>query len=81
MTRQDWIDKGADEDALFLTESMYDEAIVGVSTDGRIVYDYDKVITILMETDGMTEEDALEYADFNIVGAYVGPLTPLFIYT
>jgi hypothetical protein len=28
----------------------------------------------------MTEEDAEEYFEFNVQGAYVGPFTPLFLY-
>jgi hypothetical protein len=32
-----------------------------------------------MKRDGMTEEEALEYFHFNVVGAYVGKFTPVFI--
>jgi len=42
------------------------------------VYDYYKCIEILME-DGMSEEEAVEYFEFNTVGAYVGANTPIFL--
>jgi hypothetical protein len=27
----------------------------------------------------MTEEDAIEYLSFNVVGSYVGEMTPIFV--
>ena len=38
-----------------------------------------KIIEIL-EKDGMTEEEAIEYISFNVEGAYVGPKTPVFMW-
>lgn len=43
-----------------------DDAIVGVSTSDNVVYEFDKIIQILMERDGMTYEEAVEYFDYNI---------------
>ena len=51
----------------------FNEAVIGTGTrfkDTFWVYDYNKVIKILMN-DGMTEEEATEYFDFNIAGAWV----------
>ena len=42
------------------------------------VYDYLKCLEVLME-DGMSEEEALEYIEFNILSAYVGENGPLFV--
>ena len=51
----------------------FDEAIIGLtdgaSNGGLLVYDQEKIIKILMERDGMTEDDAYEYYSFNIAGA------------
>jgi hypothetical protein len=41
-------------------------------------YDYDRVIQGFM-ADGMTEEEAVEYFEFNVIGAYVGPRTPCYV--
>jgi hypothetical protein len=38
------------------------------------------VIEILMDQ-GMDHDEAIEYYEFNIVGAYVGEQTPLFVNT
>lgn len=43
------------------------------------VYDYNKCINVLMDRDAMTEEEAIEYMDYNVVGSYVGEHTPIFI--
>jgi hypothetical protein len=57
----------------------FDEAVVGIEVrSGKLVYNIDKMVEILMEDD-MTEEDAIEYLDYNVIGAYVGELTPIYI--
>ncbi len=58
----------------------FDDAVIGVDTYGRVVYDYDKCVDILMEEDDDLEYiDAIEHMDYNVTGAYVGEFTPLFI--
>ena len=58
----------------------FDNALAGLKwqKNREIVpaYDKNKCIDILMENDGMSYEDALEYYDFNIEGAYMGVNTP-----
>jgi hypothetical protein len=60
----------------------FDDCIAGVINDswGRmfIVYDRQKVIEKLM-ADGMNEEEAIEFHDFNQAGAWVGDNTPAFL--
>lgn len=43
------------------------------------VYDLDAVLELLCRRDGMTHEDAQEHIEFNILGAWVGPGTPIFV--
>ena len=58
-------------------------ACIGIAyTSGRedvAAYDYDKFVQILCKVQGMTEEDALEYMEYNVLGAYVGDKTPTFV--
>ena len=64
-----------------LTADGLDDAVIGVASDNsKVVYSADKVIGILKDRDGMTDEEALEYFEYNIAGAYVGPSTPLFVW-
>jgi hypothetical protein len=59
----------------------FDDAVIGIEPlTMRVVYDIDKVIEILMGQ-GMDHDEAIEYYEFNIVGAYVGEQTPLFVNT
>lgn len=44
-----------------------------------MVYDADKCVEALVKQ-GLSFEEAQEYFDFNIVGAWMGPYTPLFLY-
>jgi hypothetical protein len=63
-----------------LTADGFDRAIVGVvhrMDTMAICYDKNKVIEILMED--MSYEDAIEYFEFNIAGAWVGEATPFFL--
>ena len=61
----------------FVKADGFDDAIIGVWSEGRLVYSVDKVIEILMKD--MTEQEAIEFYEFNIECAYVGERTPIFI--
>lgn len=62
----------------------FEDALVGVVSRCGMspvaVYSTSKCIQILIE-DGMDEEEAIEYFNFNVIGAYVGESTPMFIET
>ena len=70
-------------DSEMLTADGFDDAIIGVSERfGRspiVAYDKDKCIQVLMDRDGMDYEDAIEFFNFNVIGAWVGKGTPEFI--
>ena len=44
-----------------------DDAIAGESDCGKIIYDYKKIVSIY-EKQGMTQEEAVEYIDYNVMG-------------
>ena len=68
-----------------------DDALIGVHrgiTHGQAglypeeaiaVYSYVKYIEIYIERDGMSEEDAVEFFDYNVAGGYVGKFQPIVI--
>tara|TARA_R110000803_G_C11989495_1_gene322005 strand:- start:56818 stop:57093 length:276 start_codon:yes stop_codon:yes gene_type:complete len=60
-----------------------DEAIVGISErfgqGSLLVYDVGKIIDILMTRDDMSHDEAIEWYEFNIVGAWMGDGTPIFM--
>ncbi len=51
------------DDAVILTG--LDHCAIGHSTDGVLVYSYSKLIQQFVD-DGMTDEEAVEWIDFNI---------------
>ena len=62
----------------------FDSAVLGLSrgTLGAdvAVYSIDRCIDILVKRDGMSEEEAIEFMNFNVLDAYMGPMTPIFVY-
>lgn len=42
---------------------------IGITFDGKMIYDNDKLVEHFAANDEMTEEDAQEWIDFNIVGS------------
>lgn len=68
---------------LFLSEEEFDEAIIGVSErigdEPVVAYDTTKIVEILVLNHSMSVDEAYEYFEFNILGAYVGERTPTFI--
>jgi len=56
----------------------YEQAIIGQDDASlRIVYSADKIIEILSEE--MTPEEAEEFYEYNILGAYMGDMTPIYV--
>ena len=54
--------------------------ISGAGLSDRLCYDYDKCVQVFVDRDGMSLEDAEEYFQFNVLGAYVGDRTPVFLW-
>lgn len=57
------------EDALLFDGPDYDEAILGVTDEGQVVYDYDLMVKILVERDGYGEMEAIEWIEYNTIRA------------
>jgi hypothetical protein len=45
-----------------------------------LVYDAEKIRETLRKRDGMSFEDAREFIEFNIEGAYMGPHTAIIVW-
>ena len=70
------------EDVVYLTNYSYDDALIGISEDNRAVYDYNKMVKWLVETEKFTEEEAIEWIDYNTIRAlpYMGEKAPIIMY-
>ena len=65
----------------------HDDAILGPALiwgNGErisvLVYDAEAIRNTLMERDNMEADEAREYIEFNIEGAYMGPDTPILVW-
>ena len=65
-----------------LKDESYDSALIGVSNDGRAVYSFDKMVEWYTEKNNCTEEDAVEWIEFNTLRAipYAGEHAPIVIH-
>ena len=62
----------------------FDEALIGfaqrVGEPMVAIYSYARIVERLMEGDVFTYEEAVEYVEFNITGAWVGEQTPMIVH-
>ena len=56
------LDDGYEENVILFDD--FADAFIGITYDNRAVYSYEKMIDCLVK-DGDTEEDAMEYIEFN----------------
>lgn len=70
------------EDCIIFENPDYDSAIIGVTTDGQVVYDFDKMVEHLMETDNIDETSAIEFIEYNTIRSlpYAGESAPVIMY-
>lgn len=70
------------EGVKFLSDYSYDDALIGVSEDNRAIYDYNKMVEWLIETEGFTEEEAADWISYNTIRAlpYFGEDAPIIMY-
>lgn len=70
-----------------LTADGFEDALIGLASvwteAGQLevaAYDFRLMVDILIERDGMTSDEAIEYLNFNTIGSYVGPYTPVYLH-
>lgn len=70
------------DDVVIFSNPDYASAFVGVSEDNRAVYDFDKMVEYLVEKDGLTDIEAIEFIEYNTIRAlpYFGENAPIVLY-
>jgi hypothetical protein len=66
----------------YLTNYSYDDALIGVTEDGRAVYNYELMVEWLIKEEGWTDNEAVEWIECNTLRAlpYMGSDAPIVIY-
>lgn len=77
-----WLDEH--EETSMLADG-FDDAVIGLTRDlktgkYRVVYDVKRCLHILINDHGMDEDEAIEHLEVNVVGAYVGDMTPVWMF-
>ena len=77
-----WLCANDHEDTVVLESPEYLDAIVGITEEGRLVYSYALMVESLVEQDGMAEDEAMEFIDYNTIRAlpYAGDNAPIVMY-
>ena len=67
------------ESSIVFENPDYDSAIVGTDTEGRVIYDFDKMVEHLMDVDGMERDEAIEFIEYNTIRSipYAGEMAPI----
>lgn len=70
------------DDGLMLLDDL-DDAFIGVTRrcgeSTVAVYSWERIAEILVERDGMDYDEAAEFIDYNILGAWMGEQTPMIL--
>lgn len=66
---------------LRLENPTFDNSIVGLTEDGRLVYSYGKMVKELSKDDKISTTEAMEFIDYNTLRAlpYYGDRAPIII--
>lgn len=69
MTAKEKIIENGYEDVVVLENFSYDTALIGISNDNRAIYDFDLMVEWLMATQHFTEDEAIEWIEYNTIRA------------
>lgn len=74
-----YIRENLPEDAMVFDNASYDNSIIGMSTDGRVIYSFNKMVEELMTDNGWSEIEAIEWIEYNTIRAlqYMGENAPI----
>ena len=70
------------EDVKYLVNESYDDALIGVSDDGRAIYDFGLMVEWLMTQYDWSDIEAIEWIETNTLRAlpYMGEGAPIIMY-
>ena len=70
------------EDVIIFSNPDYASAFIGMTEDGRAAYNYELMIEYLMDEYNWTDNEAVEFIDYNTLRAipYMGAKAPVIVY-
>lgn len=70
------------EDSIVLEIPDFIDAVVGISQNEQVIYDFEKMVEHLVIKENMTEDEAVEFIEYNTINAlpYMGDKRPIIMY-
>lgn len=70
------------ENFIIFENPDYDSAIIGITENNQVVYDYEKMIEHLMQEDDIDYEEAVDFISYNTIRSlpYAGEGAPIIMY-
>ena len=79
----EYLEEYGEEALLMEPRSDYDECLIGIGArfhDGPLaIYGVERILAVLMRDGEVDEEGAQEWFDFNVIGGWNGPGTPIYV--
>ena len=71
------------ENFIIFENPDYDSAIIGITENNQVVYDYEKMIEYLMQGEDMDYEEAVDFISYNTIRSlpYAGEGAPIIMYS
>lgn len=73
-------DENGYEDIMVFRDFDYADALIGITNDGIAVYSFNKMVEWLKLKQNWSEEDAIDWIEYNTINAYFGGNTPIIVY-
>ena len=71
------------ENFIIFENPDYDSAIIGITENNQVVYNYEKMIEYLIQEDDMDYEEAVDFISYNTIRSlpYAGEGAPIIMYS
>lgn len=82
MTAEELLIDNGYEGVKYFTDFSYDTAIIGVTDDNRVVYDFNRMVDWLVSEKNMEADEAVEWIEYNTIRAipYMEEGAPIIMY-
>lgn len=82
MTNREILEDLNYEELVIFENPDYDDAIIGVSHDDRVIYDYDKMVECLIKKENMDINEAIDFISSDTIRslAYGGGVAPIVMF-
>lgn len=71
------------DDLKFMQYDFFDNAIVGITANNEVVYDYNLMVGSFMDNEGFSYDDAIMWIDCNVIKSldYIGESAPIVMFS